>query len=210
MGVAAAGCATAPPVTGPSTRDSAPAAEYGYRKSAPTAPIVSKGPKKRVAVVKFQDKSAYGRGRLGGAIQDILTTELARSGQIGKIHRATMIDPQFRTHSYYNSGAWRATWKLEGGGVMMNQSPHSLDIFVQLTGLPAKVRGKVDTRLHKIEVEEPMVDYLLDHWYEGRGRELRGCHARDLIEAIADTGTTEGAEALLGQVGCRFRRCCLP
>jgi len=79
MCVAVAGCATTPPVTGPSTRESAPAAESGYRKAAPTAPIVSKGPKKRVAVVRFQDKSAYGRGRLGSAIQDILITELARS-----------------------------------------------------------------------------------------------------------------------------------
>ena len=82
-----AGCAAAPPVTGPSTRDSAPAAETGYSKRAQEAPIVSKGPKKRVAVVKFQDKSAYGRGRLGGAIQDILTTELARSGQFIMVTR---------------------------------------------------------------------------------------------------------------------------
>ncbi|MHB8941398.1 MAG: CsgG/HfaB family protein, partial [Desulfobacteria bacterium] len=87
LGVAIAGCATAPPVTGPSTRDSAPAAEYGYRKSVQAAPIVSKGPKKRVAVVKFVDKSAYGRGRLGSAIQDILTTELARSGQFIMVTR---------------------------------------------------------------------------------------------------------------------------
>jgi len=50
---------------------------------------------------------------------------------------------------------------------------------------------------HKIEVEEPMVDYLLDHWYEGRGRELRGCHARDLIEAIADAAHYNGGKATL-------------
>jgi len=50
---------------------------------------------------------------------------------------------------------------------------------------------------HKIEVEEPMVDYLLDHWYEGRGRELRGCHPRDLIEAIADAAHYSGGKAAL-------------
>jgi curli biogenesis system outer membrane secretion channel CsgG len=84
--VAAAGCATAPPVTGPSTRDSAPAAEPS-RKGSVSAPIVSKGPKKRVAVVKFVDKSAYGRARLGSAVQDVLTTELARSGQFIMVTR---------------------------------------------------------------------------------------------------------------------------
>jgi curli biogenesis system outer membrane secretion channel CsgG len=87
MGVAVSGCATTPPVTGPSTRESAPAAETGYQKAEQAPPIVSKGPKKRVAVIRFQDKSAYGHGRLGGAIQDILITELARSGQFIMVTR---------------------------------------------------------------------------------------------------------------------------
>ncbi len=84
---AAAGCATTPPVTGPSTRDSAPASEMRNVKSPPSAPIMSQGPKLRVAVVKFKDKSAYGKGRLGGAAQDILTTELARSDKFIMITR---------------------------------------------------------------------------------------------------------------------------
>ncbi|MEW6719773.1 MAG: CsgG/HfaB family protein [Thermodesulfobacteriota bacterium] len=84
---AAAGCATAPPVTGPSTRESTPAAEMRDVKRPAAAPIMSHGPKLRVAVVKFQDKSAYGRGRLGPAIQDILTTELARSDKFIMITR---------------------------------------------------------------------------------------------------------------------------
>ncbi len=82
-----AGCATAPPVTGPSTRDSAPAAEMRYQKRQAEAPIMSQGPKLRVAVVKFQDKSAYGRGRLGASVQDILTTELARTGKFIMVTR---------------------------------------------------------------------------------------------------------------------------
>ena len=72
-----AGCATSPPVTGPSDRPSAQAAVIP--RAEPQAPIVTRGPKKRVAVIRFQDKSAYGRGRLGGAVQDILMTELAKS-----------------------------------------------------------------------------------------------------------------------------------
>ncbi|MBE0602330.1 MAG: hypothetical protein IH611_01710 [Deltaproteobacteria bacterium] len=84
---AAAGCATTPPVTGPSTGESAPAAEMRNVKGQPAAPIMSQGPKLRVAVVKFKDKSAYGKGRLGGAAQDILTTELARSDKFIMITR---------------------------------------------------------------------------------------------------------------------------
>ena len=64
-----AGCATSPPITGPADRPSAPAATQ--RRTGPAAPIATKGPRKRVAVVQFTDKSAYGRGRLGGAVQDI-------------------------------------------------------------------------------------------------------------------------------------------
>lgn len=84
---AAAGCATTPPVTGPSTRDSAPAAEMRNVKGQPAAPVMSQGPKLRVAVVRFKDKSAYGKGRLGGAAQDILTTELARTDKFIMITR---------------------------------------------------------------------------------------------------------------------------
>jgi len=84
---AAAGCATTPPVTGPSTRESTPAAEMRNVKGQPSAPVMSQGPKLRVAVVRFKDKSAYGKGRLGGAAQDILTTELARADKFIMITR---------------------------------------------------------------------------------------------------------------------------
>lgn len=89
-GLFLSGCATTPPVTGPSDRPSAPSAVMPKVEPPPpsaevpavepAAPIVTRAPKKRVAVIKFEDKSVYGRGRLGGAVQDILTTELAKSG----------------------------------------------------------------------------------------------------------------------------------
>ncbi len=50
---------------------------------------------------------------------------------------------------------------------------------------------------HEIEVEEAMVDYLIDHWYEGRGRERRGCHPRDLIEAVVDAAHYDGGKPVL-------------
>ena len=93
-GLILAACATTPPITGPSDKPSAPAATLS--KEEPQAPIVTRGPKKRVAVIRFQDKSAYGggggRGRLGGAVQDILTTELAKSGLFILISRGGDLD----------------------------------------------------------------------------------------------------------------------
>ena len=85
-----AACATTPPVTGPSDRPSAPAAVEP--RAEPQAPIVTRGPKKRVAIIRFQDKSAYGRGRLGGAVQDILTTELAKSDLFILVSRGADLD----------------------------------------------------------------------------------------------------------------------
>ncbi len=77
--LAISGCASSPPITGPASRPSAPAATLRRAEAGPGS-IATKGPKKRIAVIKFQDKSAYGRGRLGGAVQDIMTTELSKSG----------------------------------------------------------------------------------------------------------------------------------
>lgn len=80
--------------------------------------------------------------------------ELIQAGHIGAINRTMLVDLQYRSQSYYDAGRWRATWRGEGGGVMMNQSPHMLDMFVQLAGLPSQVLGITSTRMHKIEVED--------------------------------------------------------
>jgi predicted dehydrogenase len=72
---------------------------------------------------------------------------------LGSIHRVEMSAPWYRTQSYYDSGAWRGTWKGEGGGVLMNQAPHSLDQFLWIGGAPLRVQAVVFTRLHNIEVE---------------------------------------------------------
>lgn len=100
---------------------------------------------KKTLAVMFQRRF---EGEVSAAI------DLVRSGKLGKLHRVTLISPEYRSQAYYDSGGWRATWNGEGGGVMMNQSPHIMDIFVNLVGLPAKVRGNVQTKLHRIEVED--------------------------------------------------------
>jgi predicted dehydrogenase len=66
----------------------------------------------------------------------------------------------FRSQTYYNSGGWRATWKGEGGGVLLNQCPHQLDLFQWLFGLPVKVRAFASLgKYHEIEVEDDVTAY---------------------------------------------------
>jgi predicted dehydrogenase len=76
------------------------------------------------------------------------------SGALGKIRRTTLICPEYRTQAYFNSGKWRGTWDGEGGGVMINQAPHYLDLLLKLGGMPCDVYGRCETRLHPIEVED--------------------------------------------------------
>lgn len=80
--------------------------------------------------------------------------EILESGSIGKITRTLCVDPWYRSQAYYDSNVWRATWKGEGGGVLINQAPHIIDLFILLGGLPVTVDAKTRTRLHKIEVED--------------------------------------------------------
>ncbi len=78
---------------------------------------------------------------------------LIDSGAIGEIYRIAMTAPWYRPQIYYDSGAWRGTWKGEGGGILMNQAPHSLDQIIWLGGAPQSVQAIASTRLHTIEVE---------------------------------------------------------
>ncbi len=88
--------------------------------------------------------------------------EIIDSGKVGEVLRTVCIDPWYRAQAYYNSATWRATWLGEGGGVLINQAPHTIDIFTYLAGLPSKVEAKTRTRLHDIEVEDE-VSALLEY-----------------------------------------------
>jgi predicted dehydrogenase len=68
----------------------------------------------------------------------------------------------FRTRPYYESGSWRGTWVGEGGGIIMNQAPHSLDTFIWLGGMPRRVTAQAFTRAQPIETEDT-VSALLDY-----------------------------------------------
>jgi predicted dehydrogenase len=80
--------------------------------------------------------------------------EIVRSGRLGRIYRTALFEMKYRSQRYYDSMGWRATWKGEGGGVLINQAPHMMDVFVQLAGVPSAVFGRTETRLHRIEVED--------------------------------------------------------
>ncbi len=79
---------------------------------------------------------------------------LIEAGRLGEIRRTNMIIGYYRSQAYYNSGGWRATWKGEGGGVLLNQAPHMLDVFTWLTGRPKLVGAQTRIRMHDIEVED--------------------------------------------------------
>jgi predicted dehydrogenase len=88
---------------------------------------------------------------------------LIQSGELGEIRRVNwIITNWFRTAAYYAGGSWRATWAGEGGGVLLNQCPHNLDLLVWLFGMPSSVRAFCQFgRYHKIEVEDDVTAYLL-------------------------------------------------
>ncbi len=80
--------------------------------------------------------------------------QMVEAGAIGEIFRCQLIGSSwYRTQAYYDSGAWRGTWDGEGGGILLNQAPHSLDLFQWICGMPRRVTATVHTRAHKIEVE---------------------------------------------------------
>jgi predicted dehydrogenase len=88
--------------------------------------------------------------------------KLIQSGELGEIARLSWIMTDwYRTEAYYSSGGWRATWKGEGGGVLLNQCLHNLDVLQWLCGMPASVRGFCQLgRFHNIEVEDNVTCYL--------------------------------------------------
>ena len=88
--------------------------------------------------------------------------KLIADGDLGDIVRINwIITDWFRTEAYYASGGWRATWKGEGGGVLLNQCLHQLDALQCLVGMPSKVRSFAQCgRFHDIEVEDNVTAYL--------------------------------------------------
>ena len=87
--------------------------------------------------------------------------EIVDSGKYGEIRRVNwIITDWYRTQAYYNSGGWRATWAGEGGGVLLNQCPHQLDLWQWICGMPSKIRAFCNEgKWHDIEVEDDVTIY---------------------------------------------------
>lgn len=100
---------------------------------------------KRILAVNFQQ-------RFRPVIEE--TKRFISQGELGELVRVLMVTPWFRTAHYYQSAGWRGTWQGEGGGVLMNQAPHNLDLLCHLVGMPSKVWGWTRTRSHAIECED--------------------------------------------------------
>ena len=88
--------------------------------------------------------------------------ELVQSGKYGNIRRTNwIITDWYRPQAYYDSGDWRATWSGEGGGVLLNQCPHQLDLWQWICGMPVKVQSVMHFgKWHDIEVEDDVTTYV--------------------------------------------------
>lgn len=88
--------------------------------------------------------------------------DLITSGELGDIKRTIwIITNWYRPQSYYDSGGWRATWAGEGGGVLLNQDPHQLDLWQWMCGMPKRVRAFCAFgKYHNIEVEDDVTAYV--------------------------------------------------
>ena len=88
--------------------------------------------------------------------------EIVKSGGLGELKRSVwIITNWYRTQHYYDSGDWRATWSGEGGGVLLNQAPHNLDIWQWICGMPEEVTAFCRAgQWHNIEVEDDATIYI--------------------------------------------------
>ena len=111
---------------------------------------------------------------------------LLESGEMGALKRMNwIVTDWYRTQRYYDSGSWRATWAGEGGGVLLNQCPHQLDLLIWLCGMPCAVTAKYsEGKWHHIEVEDD-VSVLL---------EFRGCATGVFVASTGDLPGTNRLE----------------
>ncbi len=116
----------------------------------------------------------------------IKAREMVQGGELGGIIRTNwIITSWFRAESYYSSSDWRATWSGEGGGVLLNQNPHNLDLWQWICGMPCRIKSQLYYGKHRnIEVEDDV--YAIAEYPNG----ATGCY----ITTIADTPGTNRLE----------------
>jgi predicted dehydrogenase len=106
----------------------------------------------RILAAVFQSRFGQGAQTVKRAVE---------AGRFGRITLASAYIKWWRTQQYYDSGAWRGTWELDGGGALMNQGIHAIDLLQWLVGLPAEVKATTATLAHeRIVVEDTAVAAL--------------------------------------------------
>lgn len=110
----------------------------------------------RLLAVSFQQRFSPMTERL---------VEWLGSGELGTVQRALVNEPWLRTAAYFKKARWRATWRGEGGGLLLNQAPHALDLLTALMGLPSRVTGLTRTARHGTEAEDTA--HALLEWEDG-------------------------------------------
>lgn len=117
----------------------------------------------RASDVSAMNEAARRSGRVFGIMWNQRTNplfrkakELVEDGTLGTPKRLVwIITNWYRTQAYYDSGSWRATWSGEGGGVLLNQAPHNLDLWQWIFGMPDEVYAVCsEGKYHHIEVED--------------------------------------------------------
>ena len=83
--------------------------------------------------------------------------QLIANGSLGALQRVELVEPWMRPAAYYRSAGWRGTWAGEGGGVLLNQAPHGLDLLCHLAGMPRRVISWHRTLRHAIETEDTVL-----------------------------------------------------
>lgn len=118
--------------------------------------------------------------------------EIIDNGEIGEIRRTNwIITTWWRPQGYYDQSAWRATWEGEGGGVLVNQAPHQLDLLQWICGMPKKVYSNVKYGYQRNIAVEDEVTALLDYGNGATGVFITCTHdivGTDRFEILGDKG----------------------
>lgn len=119
--------------------------------------------------VRRMNEAAAKAGKLFGIMYNMRKNpvygkvrEIVRTGELGTLKRVTwLVTDWYRSQAYYDSGTWRATWAGEGGGVLMNQAVHNLDLLQWIMGMPESVQAFMKYGAgHRIEVEDDVTAYM--------------------------------------------------
>ena len=118
--------------------------------------------------------------------------EIVENGEIGAIRRSNwVITTWWRPQGYYNSSAWRATWGGEGGGVLVNQAPHQLDLWQWICGVPKSVYAKVSYGFRRDIAVEHEVTAVVDYGNGVTGTFITATHdmiGTERFEILGDQG----------------------